>query len=215
LPGIRWTSHAEIWARLFLSPLVERPGIVTIPLKSLAAQHLQRGTLFAFDWSAGPSVTGQGWTQRVLRVLETSTDYLEQTMTVTAFDTGYSVIPPQAVPFLDQNGVRWYLRLSPLTTTLEFVSALLFPWISVGADRHWVTRVSPLGVTVYLYPSTAGAVLTETAQPGVGSGNALQVDLVDWSFRRWDVAVSDDAGYPAQVRERPSEGITPVAVTIH
>ena len=149
LKGVRTEAHAYAWLQYFLSPLVELPATVDIPLKALLPYfHMQQGSLVALTWSAGPDVLGRGWTNRILRVLETSTDYLLQRHALKCFDTGLSVVPPQAVPFRAQNNSLWYLLLKEADHTLEFASTLTFPWVSSGAERHWVTRVTPNGQTV-------------------------------------------------------------------
>lgn len=192
LKGIRILEHGTSWIQLFLSPLHEMPAIVTIPLKALLPYfHMHRGSFIALTWSAGPDVLGRGWDKRILRVLETPINYLEQTLGLRCFDTGLSVVPPSAVPFRAQNDSLWYLLVNPESGALQFVSTLPFPWISSGAERHWVTRVTPAGATIWVHPSNTGALTTALSQPGVGTGNSGVIDMVDWYFRHIDVVVDN------------------------
>ena len=211
LKGIRTQAHLNAWIALFLSPLVEYPATVEIPLKSLEHLHIQRGAFIAMDWSAGPDVLGRGWDKRVLRVMETQTDYLEQTHTLTALDTRLSVQPPQAAPFRAQNNSLWYLRLRSEDGALEFVSSLEFPWVSAGVERHWVRRVTPNQQVIWVHPSNTGAITSAIAQPGVGTGDALAVNLRDWSFRGWDLDVGNGPGFAVTPRLRDL-GVTLIEV---
>lgn len=210
LKGIRTMNHLYTWIQLFLSPLVEMPAFITMPCKALLPyMQIQRGTYVALNLAHGPDPLGRGWIKRILRVIETTTDHLAQIHTFTAIDTRLSVVPPQAVPFLDAVGATWYLRIRALDGQLEFVSSLAFPWIAVGTPRRYVIRMSPQAVPVYINPSTSGAILSSLSSPG-GFGNALSVDLIDLTFREWDIEVQ--GGTFAVIPRARNLGVKPIAV---
>jgi hypothetical protein len=97
LPGIRDGTHLGNWAQLYFSrmgldPLkTPVPATLTFSVPALRFAGLMPGTYILFTWRFGPHPLGQGWTGRILKIIQTTVDggslMSEPTMTFRCLDT--------------------------------------------------------------------------------------------------------------------------------
>jgi hypothetical protein len=190
LPGIRSEHHLNQWASLFLNRYSLLPAIVRFPLRSLAYMGLLPTTYCTLSWAWGPNPFGQGWTQRILKVLNVSVVYDRHEIELECFDTGLLFRQPTYLAMQDQSGGLHYLRATTGQTwqLLDYV-----PWGDPlwPSPVRWIARQSQDAVTWYVYPTPDQRLRVSTVQPAVGTGISAFLAFLDRHSRAWGLEVTN------------------------
>jgi hypothetical protein len=190
LPGIRNEHHLNQWAALYLNRYSLLPGVVRFSLRTLAHLGLQPGTYCTLNWAAGPAAHGEGWTGRILKVLNFSLDFGRDEIGLECFDTGLTYLLPTYLVMRDQQENIWYLRATE-GQTFQLLDYIPGEVSLLPTPVYWIQRQSPDNTTMYVYPTPDATLLVSNVQPLVGTGTSVFLPFIDRFSRTWGLEVGN------------------------